>query len=58
MNPIFKSLRTQIREVNRKYAKPELQITPLVKFCLISLRLYLLSLVVLMIVKFILVAKG
>jgi hypothetical protein len=31
--------------------------TPLVKFCLVSLRVYLLVLVTLMIVKFILVAR-
>lgn len=56
MNAILKSLRTQIREVNRRYAKPEIAMTPFVKFCLLSLRIYLLLLVALMVVKFILVA--
>jgi hypothetical protein len=48
----------QIREINRKYATPEIEMTSFVKFCLISLRIYLLLLVVLMIVKFVMTAKG
>lgn len=58
MNTIFKSLMAQIREINRKYATPEIEMTSFVKFCLISLRIYLLLLVVLMIVKFVMTAKG
>jgi hypothetical protein len=57
MNAILKSLIAQIREINRKYEKPEMEMTWLVKFCLISLRLYLLLLVVLMIVKFVIAAR-
>ena len=48
----------QIREINRKYAKPEIEMTPFVKFCLIGLRIYLLLLVGLMIFKFIIAAHG
>ena len=58
MNAIFKNLAAEIREINRKYAKPEIEITPFVKFCLIGLRIYLLLLVGLMIFKFILAARG
>ncbi len=57
MNPILKSLMTQIHEVNRRYARPEIAMTPFVKVCLLSLRIYLLLLVGLMVVKFILVAR-
>ncbi|HEX9531767.1 MAG TPA: hypothetical protein VGA58_03200 [bacterium] len=57
MGRIFESLKAQIREVNRRYAKPEIAMTPFVKFCLVSLRVYLLVLVTLMIVKFVLVAR-
>ena len=58
MNAIVKSLMSQIREINRKYAEPEIGMTRLVKFCLISLRVYLLLLVGLMIVKFIIAARS
>ncbi len=57
MGRIFESLKAQIREVNRRYATPAMTMTPLVKFCLVSLRVYLLVLVTLMIVKFVLVAR-
>jgi hypothetical protein len=57
MNRIFASLMAQIHEVNRRYAKPEIAVTPLVKFCLLSLRVYLLLLVTLMVVKFILATQ-
>ncbi len=57
MSRIFESLKAQIREVNRRYATPAMTMTPLVKFCLVSLRVYLLVLVTLMIVKFVLVAR-
>ena len=55
---LFARLLASIREINRKYAKPEIEITWFVKFCLLSLRIYLLLLVALMVVKFIMVAKG
>jgi hypothetical protein len=57
MNAMVKSLMAQIREINRKYATPEIEMTWFVKFCLISLRVYLLLLVALMILKFILAAR-
>lgn len=58
MNAIIKSLMTQIREVNRKFAKPEIEMTPFVKFCLVGLRVYLLLLVGLMVFKFIVAARS
>lgn len=57
MGRILESLRAQIREVNRRYARPEITMTPFVRFCLVSLRVYLLALVTLMVVKFIMVAR-
>ena len=38
-----------VREVNRKYAKPEIETTLFVKICLLTLRLYLLGMVGLMV---------
>lgn len=58
MNAIIESLVSQVRQINRKYAKPEIEMTFFVRFCLIGLRLYLLLLVGLMILKFILAAKS
>jgi len=55
---IFSSLMEQIREINRKYATPEIQMTGFVKLCLLGLRIYLLLLVLLMIVKFIITARS
>jgi hypothetical protein len=46
---IFASLREQVREVNRKYAKPELEMTLLTKLCLLGLRIYLLAMIVMMV---------
>lgn len=57
MGRILESLRAQVREVNRRYATPEIAMTPFVKFCLVGLRVYLLVLVTMMVVKFILVAR-
>ena len=55
---IVQSLMPQVREINRKYAKPEIEMTPFIKFCLFGLRIYLLLLVGLMIFKFIVTARG
>ena len=42
----------KIREINRKYAKPRITMTPAVKFALLMLRIYLLLLVGLLFYKF------
>ncbi len=43
----------KIREINRKYAKPNVEMSSSVKFSLLFLRLYLIFLVALLIYKFI-----
>lgn len=45
----FKSIGENVREVNRKYAKPEIEMTLFVKICLLTLRVYLLTMVGLMV---------
>ena len=54
----FSSLVAQVRTINRRYAKPKIEMTWLVKTCLVVLRLYLLVLVCLMIYKFVRTVKG
>lgn len=44
--------RNQVRGINRKYAKPEIATTAFARVCLIGLRVYLVSLVGLLIFKF------
>jgi hypothetical protein len=46
------------RAINRRYATPSIEMTPLVKVCLLTLRLYLFVLVGLMIYKFIVTVGG
>lgn len=50
---LFSHNYAKIREINRKYAKPNVEMSPSVKFSLLFLRLYLIFLVVLLIYKFI-----
>jgi hypothetical protein len=45
--------RSAIREINQKYSKPRIKMTPWVNFALISLRVYLIALIAIMIYKFI-----
>jgi len=54
---VFTSLVTGVKAINRKYAKPQIEMTLFVKVCLVSLRLYLFLLVGLMIYKFIITLK-
>ena len=54
----FSSLVAQVRTINRRYAKPQIEMTWLVKACLVVLRIYLLVLVSLMIYKFVKTVKG
>jgi len=54
---IYRSLATQIREINKRYSKPSIQITPLVRICLLFLRFYLFFLVGLLIFKFVTVVN-
>ncbi len=54
---IHRSLVTQVKDINRKYAEPEIEMTPLVQASLIGLRIYLFTLIGLMLYKFIVVVK-
>lgn len=47
----------QIKEINRKYAKPQIETTIFVKVCLITLRVYLVTLIGLLLYKFLTVIK-
>jgi hypothetical protein len=42
----------KIKEINRKYSKPRLEMTPMVRAALLALRLYLIMLVFILIYKF------
>jgi len=54
----FKGIVLGVREVNRKYAKPNIQMTRGVKAALLMLRIYLLVLIGVLILKFVLVVGG
>ncbi len=54
---IYEDLVSQIRRVNERYRTPRIQMTPFVKFCLIGLRVYLFTLVGLMLFKFVTLVK-
>jgi hypothetical protein len=43
----------KLREINQRYSKPHIEMTPLVKFSLMALRIYLFLLVGLIIYKFV-----
>ena len=43
----------KLREINHRYSKPHIEMTPLVKFSLMALRIYLFLLVGLIIYKFV-----
>ena len=48
----LKRWRKAIKTINKKYSKPRLKMTPLVKFSLLALRLYLIMLVIILSYKF------
>jgi len=50
---IYQSMIAQVRGINMRYSRPSIQMTPLVKICLVSLRFYLFLLIGLLIYKFI-----
>jgi hypothetical protein len=49
----FKNTVSTVRSINQKYAKPQIKMTPMVKFSLLSLRLYLIFLVGILVYRFI-----
>ncbi|MCL4552929.1 MAG: hypothetical protein M1305_05185 [Candidatus Marsarchaeota archaeon] len=54
---VFAQFREAVREINKKYAKPRIQMTPMVKASLFMLRLYLLLLIGLLIYRFVTLVK-
>jgi hypothetical protein len=48
----FKDFARKITEINQRFSKPHIEMSPAVKFALVALRIYLLFLVSLMIYKF------
>ncbi len=53
MNPRLKRLLRKIREINKRYAEPRIEMSGAVRFSLLTLRVYLLLLVGLLLYKFI-----
>jgi hypothetical protein len=53
MISFVKVSRGRVAEINQKYAKPRITMTPMVKFSLLCLRIYLLLLVLILVYKFI-----
>ena len=49
---VLRRWRTAISNINKKYSKPRLKMTPLVRFSLFALRLYLIMLVFILSYKF------
>lgn len=54
---VYGDLLRQVRDVNRRYAEPRIKMTPLVKTCLFGLRVYLFTLIGLMLFKFVAMAR-
>jgi len=49
---VARGWRGKIKEINKKYSKPRLKTTPLVRAALLALRIYLIMLVIILIYKF------
>ncbi len=52
ISSVVRRWRKSIYNINKKYSKPRLKMTPLVRFSLLALRLYLIMLVVILSYKF------
>lgn len=53
----FHSFSAKIREINHRYSKPHIEMSPGVKMSLMALRIYLFVLVGLILYKFVLMLK-
>jgi len=53
LTSVVSSLVAGVKGINRKYSHPNIKMTPFVKICLLTLRLYLFILVGLMVYKFV-----
>ena len=49
---VFREWREKVNDINKKYSKPRLKMTPLVRGALLALRLYLIALVLILSYKF------
>ena len=49
----FKNTLSTVKSINQKYAKPQIKMNRMVKFSLLSLRLYLIFLVGILVYRFI-----
>jgi len=54
---LYQNLTAQIREINARYSKPGIHVTPMVRICLLILRFYLFLLIGLLVYKFITVVR-
>jgi len=52
ISSVLKRWRKAVYNINKKYSKPRLKMTPLVRFSLLALRLYLIMLVIILSYKF------
>jgi hypothetical protein len=57
MTDLFRYLCATVREINQKYATPDIGMSRAVKFSLLMLRLYLILLILLSIYKFVTLLK-
>lgn len=48
----------QVKEINARYAQPRIKMTPMVRYALLLLRIYLIMLVLLVGYKFFIIIKG
>ena len=58
LRAIFGSLAASVGEINRRYARPTIEVTPFVRVCLVGLRIYLFVLLALMIYKFVVTVRS
>jgi hypothetical protein len=49
---LVKEWRKKVDEINQKYSKPRLKMTPLIRASLLALRIYLIMLVIILVYKF------
>lgn len=49
---VVRGWRKKVNDINKKYSKPRLKMTPLVRASLLALRLYLIMLVIILVYKF------
>lgn len=49
---LVREWKKKVNEINQKYSKPRLKMTPLVRFSLLALRIYLIILVIILVYKF------